>query len=62
METRTEVFVKTGLFALAVMALAALVIAVGAKAADRALSEARHSHRDFRSGEFRSGGALRHFR
>jgi hypothetical protein len=65
METRTDVFVKTGLFTLLVIGVAALLIAVGAKAADRAWNEAslsRHAHHDFRSGDFREGQAFRHFR
>jgi hypothetical protein len=65
MPTRTDVFVKTGLFTVLVIAAAALLIAVGAKAADRALSEASlggHWHHDFRSGDFRSGDALQHLR
>lgn len=65
MQTRTDVFVKTGLFTLAVIAVAALLIAVGAKAAGRALSEASlggHWHQDFRSGDFRRGDALHHLR
>lgn len=54
METRTDVFVKTGLFTLLVIAVAALLIAVSAKAADRALNETSlgpHSHHDFRAGD-----------
>ena len=58
MQTRTDVFVKTGMFTLAVIAVAALFIAVGAKAAKRAVSEASlgphsdHGRMDWRSGAF----------
>lgn len=49
METRTDVFVKTGMFTLAVIAVAALIIAVGAKATKRAARDAslgRYSDRE----------------
>jgi hypothetical protein len=65
MNTRADVYVKTGLFTLVVIAVAALLIAVGAKAADRAANEAslgRHSRHNFPSGDFRSGDAFPHFR
>ncbi len=64
MDTRTDVYVKTGLFTLVVIALAALLIAVGAKAADRAANEAslgRHLHHDSRSGNYRSAEAFPRF-
>jgi hypothetical protein len=65
MQTRTDVFVKTGMFTVLVIAVAALLIAVGVKAADRAANEAslgRHWHHDFQPGDFRGGDALHHLR
>jgi hypothetical protein len=65
MQTRTDVYVKTGLFTVLVIAVAALLIAVGVKAADRAASEAslgRHLHHDFRSGDSRWNDAVHHLR
>lgn len=62
METRTDVLVKTGMFTLAVIAVAALLIAVRAKAAERAANEAslrRYSDRD--PMDWRSGASF-HFR
>jgi len=63
METRTDVFVKTGLFTLAVIAVAALLIAIGAKAAGRAASEAsprRYSDHDRL--DWHSADAFHHLR
>jgi hypothetical protein len=58
METRTEVFVKTGMFTLAVIAVAALLIAVGAKAAGRAAREASLGRYSDHELDWHSGGAF----
>jgi hypothetical protein len=59
MQTRTDVFVKTGMFTLAVIAVAALLIAVGAKAVGRAAREASLGHySDYEGMDWRSGGAF----
>jgi hypothetical protein len=65
MQTRTDVFVKTGMFTMLVIAVAALLIAVGVKAADRAANEAslgRHWHHDFQSGDSPWSVAPHHLR
>jgi hypothetical protein len=59
METRTDVLVKTGMFTLAVIAVAALLIALRAKAAERAADEASlRRYSDLEQLDWRSGGAF----
>ena len=59
METRTDVLVKTGMFTLAVIAVAALLIAVRAKAAQRAANETSlRRYSDPEEIDWRSGGVF----